>query len=126
MKDTPNVLNPKADPLLIEDSNGAVCNSAAELRCFAPEYASLVYLNRQFNKKDFVSFRAEVFDDLKGQRTGYRTLYSENAISWNHWIGSTVVFRPEIRYDHAYDAAAYDSGTKKSQVMFSADMIWFY
>jgi hypothetical protein len=126
MKDTPNVLNPKAASLLVENSNGALCSNLGELTCFAPEYASLLYLNRQFGKRDFVTFRAETLDDLKGQRTGYRTLYSENTISWNHWIGSTVVFRPEIRYDHSYDVAAFDSGTKKSQIMFSADMIWFY
>jgi hypothetical protein len=126
MKDTPNVLNPNSASLLTRNSNGAVCNTVRELTCFAPEYASLAYLSRQISKKDFITFRAEEFDDLKGQRTGYKTLYSENTISWNHWIGSTVVFRPEIRYDHSYDVPAFDSGTKKSQIMFSADMIWFY
>jgi len=47
-------------------------------------------------------------------------------VAWNHWIGSTVVFRPELRYDHSFDAKAYDSGTKKSQLMFAADVIFFY
>jgi hypothetical protein len=47
-------------------------------------------------------------------------------ISWNHWIGSTIVFRPELRYDHAYDAPAYNNGTKKSQLMFAGDVILFY
>lgn len=47
-------------------------------------------------------------------------------ISWNRWIGSTIVFRPELRYDRAYDAPAYDNGAEKSQLMFAADMILFY
>ena len=63
---------------------------------------------------------------LKGQRTGFKTKYTEHAISWNHWIGSTVVFRPELRYDHAYNSPAYDSGLKKSQFMFAGDIIWFF
>jgi hypothetical protein len=35
-----------------------------------------------------------------------------------------VVFRPELRYEHAYNAPTYDNGTKKSQLMFAADMIF--
>ena len=36
------------------------------------------------------------------------------------------LFRPEVRYEHAYDAPAYDLGTKKSQLMLAADLIVFY
>ena len=64
--------------------------------------------------------------DSKGQRTGFKTKYTEHDLSWNHWIGTTVVFRPELRYEHAYDPPAYDNGTKKSQFMFAAHVIWFY
>ncbi len=126
MKDTPNVNNPLAAPLLVTNSNGAYCNHTNELTCFANDYASVVYVTRQLSKKDAIIARTEDFNDLKGQRTGFKTNYSESAISWNHWIGSTIVFRPEVRYDHAFDAPAYNSGTKKSQLMFAADMILFY
>jgi hypothetical protein len=44
-------------------------------------------------------------------------------IGWGHWIGTTVLFRPEIRYEHAYDAPAYNAGTKKSQLVFASDLI---
>jgi hypothetical protein len=84
------------------------------------------YISRQISKHDAIIVRNEYFDDLKGQRTGFKTPYSEHDISWSHWIGSTVVFRPELRYEHAYDTTAYDNGTKKSQLMFAADVIWFY
>jgi hypothetical protein len=126
MKDTPNVTNPAAASLLITNSNGAVCNTATELTCFAPDWATLHYLSREIGKKDALIVRNEFVDDVKGQRTGFKTTYTEHDISWNHWIGSTVVFRPELRYEHAYDAPAYDNGTKRSQLMFAADMIWFY
>jgi hypothetical protein len=125
-KNTPNVNNPAAASLILTNANGAVCNRPSDLTCFAPDWSTLHYLNRQLGKKDFLSLRNECFDDMRGQRTGFRTIYSEHDLSWNHWIGSTVVFRPEVRYDHAYDAPAYDSGLKKSQLMFAADMLWFF
>jgi len=126
MKDTPNVNNPLASHLLVTNSNGAVCNNAAELTCFAPEWSTVGYVNYQIDAKNFISLRNEYFDDIRGQRTGFKTRYTEHMISWNHWIGSTIVFRPELRYEHAYDAPAYNNGTKKSQLMFAGDMIFFY
>jgi hypothetical protein len=123
---TPNVNNPAAASLLITNANGAICSHSYEVTCFAPEWATVHYISRQIGKKDAVIFRNEYFDDMRGQRTGFKTKYTEHAISWNHWIGSTLVFRPELRYDIAYDAPAYDSGLKKHQLMFAADMIWFY
>jgi hypothetical protein len=126
MKDTPNVNNPAAASLLITNSNGAICKNVNALTCFAPDWATVGYVNYQINSKNFISVRNEYVDDIVGQRTGYATKYTEHMISWNHWIGSTIVFRPELRYEHAYDAPAYNDGTKKSQLMFAADMIWFY
>jgi hypothetical protein len=123
---TPNVNNPAAASLLLTNANGAVCNHDYEVTCFAPEWASVHYLSRQVGRRDAVILRNEYFNDMRGQRTGFRTRYSEHGISWNHWIGTTVVFRPELRYEVAYDAPAYDSGLKKHQLMFAADMIWFF
>jgi hypothetical protein len=126
MKNTPNVNNPAAASLLVTNSNGAVCSDASALTCTAPEWATVAYVNYQIDPKNFISVRNEYFDDLKGQRTGYKTPYTEHTISWNHWVGSTIVFRPELRYEHSYDAPAYNNGTKKSQIMFAGDMIFFY
>jgi hypothetical protein len=125
-KHTPNIFNPAAQSLLIINANGAYCDRPDELTCFAPEWSVLNYTNRQLGKKDFISFRNEYFDDLKGQRTGFKTPYVEDGISWNHWVGSTLVFRPEIRFEHAFDMAAYSTGTKKTQVMFAGDIIYFF
>jgi hypothetical protein len=126
MSHTPNVLNPNASSLLLTNSNGAVCNDSTTLTCFAPDWATVSYIARDFGKRDFVTVRNEYFNDMRGQRTGYRTKYSEHLISWNRWVGSTIVFRPELRYEHAYDSPAYDSGLKKSQLMFAADVIFFF
>ncbi|MBV9442622.1 MAG: outer membrane beta-barrel protein, partial [Acidobacteriaceae bacterium] len=126
MRDTPNINNPNAASLLINNSNGACCNHPTELTCFAPEWASVAYISREINKSNALIARTEYFDDLKGQRTGYQTKYSGYTLSWNHWIGTTVLFRPELTYDHAYDSAAFNNGTKKSQLMFAGDVIFFY
>jgi hypothetical protein len=123
---TPNVTNPAAASLLQTNANGAVCNNAVELTCFAPSYAAVNYTSRQLGPHDFITFRNEYFDDLKGQRTAFKTRYVEDGIGWNHWIGTTVLLRPELRYEHAFDAHAYDNGQKKSQFMFAGDVIWFY
>jgi hypothetical protein len=123
---TPNINNPAAASLLLTNANGAYCNRPDEVTCFAPDWATVNYVNRQVGKHDYLSLRNEYFNDIKGQRTGFKTKYTTHTISWNHWVGSTLLFRPELRYDHAYDAPAYDSGLKKSQLMFAADVIWFY
>jgi putative OmpL-like beta-barrel porin-2/carboxypeptidase family protein len=108
-----------------QGSNGAWCNPG-EQSCFAPEWAIVNYVERQLSKKDYVSIRNEYFDDIKGQRTGYKTRYSEHLIGWGHWIGSTILLRPEMSFMRAYDYPAFDTGTKKNQVLLAGDIIWFY
>lgn len=125
-KSVPNVNNPNATPLLVTGANGAICNSPSELQCYAPEWAIVNYLEKQFSTKDYLSIRNEYFNDIKGQRTGFRAQYSEHLIGWGHWIGSTVLFRPELRFEHAYDAPAYNAGTKKSQLAFASDVIFHF
>jgi hypothetical protein len=125
-RQTPNVLNPGAASLLQPNANGAFCNRPEELTCYAPDWAILNYTNRQLGKHDFISFRNEYFDDIRGQRTGFKSKYVEDGISWNHWLGTTVLFRPELRFERAFGARAYDGGTRHNQVMFAADMLWFF
>jgi len=122
-KGVPNVNNPAAAQLLITGANGAICDSPTQLNCYAPEWSIVNYLVKEFSTKNYLTIRNEYFDDIKGQRTGFRTRYSEHLIGWGHWIGTTVLFRPEIRYEHAYDAPAYNAGTKKSQLVFASDLI---
>ena len=42
-------------------------------------------------------------------------------------IGSvTVLFRPELRFERAYDTLVYDNGARKNQLMFACDVILFF
>ena len=125
-KQVPNATNPSSASLIQTNANGAVCRTISEVSCYAPSYATVNYTSRQLGKKDFITFRNEFFNDLKGQRTAYKTRYVEDGIGWNHWWGSTLVFRPELRWEHAFDAPAYQNGTKHSQFMFAGDVIFFF
>jgi Putative beta-barrel porin-2, OmpL-like. bbp2/Carboxypeptidase regulatory-like domain len=111
-------------PLLPENgTNGAFC-SAGQIRCLAPEWAMVNYVERQLSPKNYVSIRSDFLDDMKGQRTGFKTRYAEATLMWGHWVGSTILLRPEIRFDRALDRRAYDDGTRQSQFQLAMDIIF--
>ena len=96
-------------PSLITGANGPQAHSLAT-HCFAPDYAILNYLEHDFdNHHASLNIRNEFFDDLRGQRTGNRTSYSEHLVGFDFWLGSSVTFRPELRFEHSYGVPAYDS-----------------
>lgn len=136
-KNVPNVglsAPPAAATLLIPGANGAFCDNPTALTCTAPEQAVVNYVERQFSKHNYMTIRNEFVDDVAGQRTGTKTKYSEHLFGWGHWIGTTVLLRPEIRFEHSYTRPAYDSpclpcglpGTKKSQLTIASDAIFFF
>lgn len=117
-----NVTNP---PPTETGANGAFC-SAGERTCFAPEVAVVNYLEHEFSTHRYLSIRNEFLDDIKGQRTGFTTKYSEHLVSYGMWVGSTVLFRPEVRLEHSYDLAAYDLGTKHTQFIVAGDLTYHF
>ena len=123
---TPNVLDPAASSLIQTNANGAVCATATQLTCFAPEWAVVNYVEKQISKHDYFTIRNEYMDDMRGQRTGFKTKYTEHLIGWGHWVGTTVLLRPELRFERSYDVPAYDNGTKKNQFMLAGDVIYFF
>ena len=106
-------------------TNGANCR-LGEQTCLAPEWAMVNYLNKQLGPHDFVSFRVDFLNDKKGQRTGYATKYNEGTISYNHWVGTTVQIRPEIRFDHSWARRAYDQGTRTNQFTAATDVVFHF
>jgi hypothetical protein len=119
-RDVPNVagtITPKPG------ANPAFC-LPNQITCFAPEWSIVNYVEKELSKKDYLSIRDEVLDDIKGQRTGFKTRYSEHELMYGHWIGSTVVFRPGIRFERSYDRPAYDAGTRSNQLSFTMDVIF--
>jgi hypothetical protein len=125
-KHVPNVNNPVGSTMVRTNANGAICNTVAQVTCFAPDWSVLNYTNLQLDKHDFVSLRNEFLNDMRGQRTGYRSTFTEHGLSWNHWVGTTVLFRPEVRFERSYGAMAYDGGHRHNQFMLAGDMLWFF
>jgi hypothetical protein len=112
------------------EPSGAICpDKAGQPTCYSYEYAAVNYINYQFGPRDVATWRTDFLNDATGQRTGFRTRYYEFDASYTHWVGDAIEIRPEIRYEHARDAEAYDNPTaapgagRNSQVMFAADLI---
>lgn len=106
----------------IPGANGAICNTGAS--CFAPAYASANYILYQTSDSDFIGLRNEILNDVQGQRTGFKTLYSEHTLSWTHFFSNALLVRPEIRFEHAYNATPYNLGTARSQLTVASDLIF--
>ena len=126
-RDVPNIAGNVANPITPETgANGAFC-APGQLRCYAPDWAIVNYIEKDFNHHhDSLNIRNEYLDDIRGQRTGYKTGYYEHLVGIDHWIGSTITFRPEMRLEHSYNAAAYDVGHKSTQFTVAGDVIYHF
>ena len=123
-REVPNVAGNVANPVPTEiGANGAMC-AAGQQRCNAPEYAVVNYINREVNSKLAIGFRSDFLDDKKGQRTGIATKYTENTLYATRYFGSTVLLRPEIRFDHSWDKPGYNNGAARNQFFVGADLIY--
>jgi len=123
-RDVPNVSSDVINPITPElGANGAFCTGGVST-CTAPEYAVVNYVNREVNSKLMIGFRSDFLDDKKGQRTGVATKYTENTLYATKYFGSTVMLRPEIRFDHSWDKLGYNNGTARNQFFAGADLIY--
>lgn len=123
-RQVPNVAGNVTNPVPTEiGANGAFC-AAGQTTCTAPEYAVVNYVNREINSKLMVGFRSDLLDDKKGQRTGIATKYTENTLYATKYIGSTIMLRPEIRFDHSWDKPGYNNGTARNQFFAGMDLIY--
>ena len=108
--------------------SGAACKPNL-VYCYSYEWAAVNYVNYQFGPRDIATFRTDYMNDARGQRTGFKTRYYEWDLGYTHWVGDALELRPELRYEHARDAEAYDNpsatpyGGRHSQAMIAADAI---
>jgi Putative beta-barrel porin-2, OmpL-like. bbp2 len=123
-RDVPNISSDVVNPVPTElGADGAACSGGVQT-CTAPEYAVVNYLNREVNSKLMIGFRSDFLDDKKGQRTGIATKYTENTLYATKYFGSTLMLRPEIRFDHSWDKLGYNNGTARNQFFAGADLIY--
>jgi len=122
MKDTPNMFWydggftktkttpwPEVNGAGVNLNFGAVCEDPRlpvgrqQAKCNAPEWAITNYLEHNFaHNEASLNIRNEIVNDIKGQRTGTPGYYEEHMVGLDLWLGSTVTFRPEISYTHAF------------------------
>jgi hypothetical protein len=87
------------------------------------------YFNFQLNEKTSSVFRAEIFDDCDGQRTGYRGTYYAGTFGVQFKPKDWLWIRPEVRYDYNADSLPFDfqgdagAGTKRDIFTFGSDLI---
>jgi hypothetical protein len=136
---TPNVDNPAGVQLIqarypgktFGAPAGAICDRAL-ITCYSYEWALVNYINYQIGPRDTLTWRTDYMDDATGQRTGFKTRYCEFDLSFTHWAGDVIEVRPEVRFEHAREAQAYDNptdtpdGGRHSQAMFAMDAIFHF
>lgn len=91
-------------------------------------WGAVNYTSWKFSSNDFVTVRNDWLDDVEGERTGFDTNYASWTIGLTHYFAPLTLFRPEIRYDHAFQRGVtpFDNGTRRSQSTFNVDFIqWF-
>jgi Putative beta-barrel porin-2, OmpL-like. bbp2 len=120
----PNLNNPNHPPL-INNANGAFC-PPSQTSCTAPEYAIVNYLEYRFMPNAFFTFRNEYYNDFSGQRTGFKTQYSEHFVGVTYWLGDVITIRPGLRFDYAYNVPVFDNASKHGQFTAEIDTIFHY
>jgi hypothetical protein len=87
----------------------------------AAAYGVLNYTEFQLSKKSYLSVRNEVWEDQKGERTGFANLYSSHAIGISHNFNDYFQIRPEFGYYRGYYTRAFDDGNAKGEWIVGMD-----
>jgi hypothetical protein len=75
----------------------------------------------QLTRRDFITIRNEWYRDTRGERTGFPTTYTSNAIGLSHNFTPEIQIRPEFGYYRAWGVPAFDLGTRKNEFMLAFD-----
>jgi hypothetical protein len=67
---------------------------------FANWFGAVNYLSCTLTPRLSANSRLEFFDDIQGQRTGSRGLYTALTLGLNFRLRPDLVLRPEVRYDY--------------------------
>jgi hypothetical protein len=102
--------------------DGAQCKSHVVYECKASALGTVAYWNYSPGPLNNFSLRTEYYDDMQGQRTGTKAVYYEVGLGWQHWLSPQIELRPEYVY-YMSSHPAFDLQTKKTQGVFSGDII---
>ena len=115
---TPDSLNPQGQAVLaqmfpapqyrIGAPAGAQCDNTAQVYCTSHEWATVNYLNYQYDDHNIFTWRTDFLADQTGQRTGFKGDFLELSLGYTHWIGDALEIRPEVRYERQLTAPNRD------------------
>ncbi len=71
-------------------------------------YGLVDYLTYKLTPRLSATTRLEFFDDVEGNRTGYKGLYTAATTGLNFQPRKDVIFRPEIRYDYNNESRPFE------------------
>jgi hypothetical protein len=75
----------------------------------------------QLDAKSFFTIRNEWWKDTDGERSGFPSTYTSNAIGYSRYLTPNILWRPEIGYYRSWTVPAFDNGTRKNQLMCAFD-----
>jgi hypothetical protein len=85
-------------------------------------YGIVNYTMFHLSRKDFITFRNEWWRDEEGERSGFPSTYTSNAIGLTHNFTPWLQIRPEIGYYRSWNVPAFDLGTRKNMLMCGFDV----
>jgi hypothetical protein len=85
-------------------------------------FGVLNYSEFQISRRDFITVRNEWWKDTDGERSGFASTYTSNAIGLSHNFTPEFQIRPEIGYYRSWTVPAFDNGHRKNQVMAAFDV----
>jgi Putative beta-barrel porin-2, OmpL-like. bbp2 len=85
-------------------------------------YGYVNYTALEISKKDYITFRNEVWEDDTGFRAGFKGLYTDQTIGISHNFNSLFQVRPEVGYYRNWTTDAFDNGTRKGDWIAGFDV----
>ncbi len=87
-------------------------------------YGLQAYLRQKLDPRTYLVGRVEFFDDLQGQRTGFRGLYSALTAGINFSPVPAFLIRPEVRFDTNDESRPFAGRAALFQAFFNAAVLW--
>jgi hypothetical protein len=110
---------PSAGPTKPYGGGGGI---GADIPGMTYTFGVLNYTLYQISRRDFITIRNEWWKDTDGERSGFPSTYTSNAIGLTHNFTPYFQIRPEIDYFRSWTVPAFDLGTRKNQFMAAFDV----
>src|SRR5262249_25139954 len=91
---------------------------------FVNNWAVVQYLTYQLTSKLSATGRLEFFDDVQGQRTGFKGLYTAVTTGLLYKPKSWLWLRPEIRYDYNGESRPFEGNPSLFTAAFDFILRW--